>query len=290
MDDGGFLAVDKPGGVTSRDVVDAVNRATGIKKAGHAGTLDPMATGLVLVAVGRATRLIRFVQELEKEYEATARFGVATDSLDADGTVMSEIPMDVTRDEVEELVGSFTGTIMQVPPMVSALKVGGRRLHEIAREGGEVDRPPRPVRIDELEILDVGSGPFPDVSFRVRCGKGTYVRVLADDMARSLGGRAHLVSLRRTRTGSIDVARDGIPMDRLDRWRDHLLPPAAALTDLPSVRATDAEAEAVSHGRPIGRVPDTADGEVFTVIGDADRLLAVYRTGERDARPEVVLA
>jgi tRNA pseudouridine55 synthase len=290
MDDGGFLAVDKPGGVTSRDVVDAVNRATGISKAGHAGTLDPMATGLVLVAVGRATRLIRFVQELEKTYEATARFGVATDSLDADGTEISRSPMDVSRLELEELVPSFTGTISQVPPMVSALKVGGRRLHEIAREGGEVDRPPRPVRIHELEILDVGRGPFPDVSFRVRCGKGTYVRVLADDLAKRLGGRAHLVSLRRTRTGSIDVSRDGIPMDRLDEWRTHLLSPAASLRDLPGVEATGDEVEAVSHGRPITRTPEDAGVGVFTVLDDAGHLLAVYRAGDGDARPEVVLA
>ncbi len=290
MGDAGFLAVDKPGGVTSRDVVDAVNRATGIRKAGHAGTLDPMATGLVLVAVGRATRLIRFVQELEKEYEATARFGIATDSLDADGSVVSQAPMDVTRRALEDLVPSFTGTVMQVPPMVSALKVGGRRLHEIAREGGEVERRPRPVRIHEIEILDVGPGPYPDVSFRVRCGKGTYVRTLADDMARSLGGRAHLSSLRRTRTGSIDISREGVAMDDLDDWRARLISPASGLRDLARLEATDGEADAVSHGRPIERAPAGADGHPFSVVDHTGRLLAVYREADPGARAEVVLA
>ncbi|HAX82171.1 MAG TPA: tRNA pseudouridine(55) synthase TruB, partial [Actinobacteria bacterium] len=187
----GFVLVDKPGGWTSHDVVGRCRRIFGLRRIGHAGTLDPMATGLLVVALGRATRLLRFVQETAKTYEATAVFGVATDSLDADGAILSQEEMRFDEAELRTVARRFLGVIQQVPPMVSAIKVEGRRLYQLARSGVEVDRPARPVEIHSLDLVEVTPGMYPQVSFRVTCGSGTYIRVLADDMARALGGRAH---------------------------------------------------------------------------------------------------
>jgi tRNA pseudouridine55 synthase len=287
----GFLAVDKPGGITSRAVVDEVRRATGIRKSGHAGTLDPMATGLVIVALGRATRLIRFVQELPKTYLAVARMGVATDTLDADGEVTEERPMSVDFEALRTAASTLTGRIMQVPPMVSAVKVGGRRLHELAREGTEVDREPRPVDVHRFEIIGVDDGR--DVRMRVVCGKGTYVRVLADDLAKALGGRAHLRSLRRTGTGPVDVDRHGVSIPDLGgRWREALLPPETVLADLPAVAVDEEAAVDVAHGRPLpaGIAPADVPGEWLRVMAPDGSFLAVHRRTREGSVPEVVLS
>ena len=163
----GFLVVDKPSGMTSNHVVGEVRRATGIKKIGHAGTLDPMATGTLVLAIGNVTRLIRYVQDMPKEYLATALFGVATDTLDADGAVLSREPMDFDPAELEAVVPRFVGRIHQIPPMVSALKQDGKRLYELAREGQVIEREARPVEIHELELVSIGAGPYPEVEFRV---------------------------------------------------------------------------------------------------------------------------
>lgn len=282
----GFLVVDKPAGVTSHDVVARVRRATGIKKAGHAGTLDPMATGVVIVAVGRVTRLIRYFQDLEKEYLATAMFGVATDSLDADGQVVEAIAMTVTRADLETVLPRFLGGIQQIPPMVSALKQDGRRLYELAREGREVERAARTVFIHELELVSVGTGPHPLVSFRVVCGKGTYIRSLADDLARALGGFAHLTALRRTRTGPL-TEKDAVSLDELGGWRDHLVDPSLALSFLPRVVVDGEGARRVGTGRSIPITPDVT-GVVRVVDGDGT-LLGVYASDGTVAQPEVVL-
>lgn len=286
----GFLIVDKPGGVSSNHVVKEVKKATGVKKIGHAGTLDPMATGVMVLAIGKVTRLIRFIQSQPKEYLATAEFGVSTDTLDADGAILSRDPMDFTPDEVEAIVPRFTGEIMQVPPMVSALKKDGKRLYELAREGQVIDRDARPVHVYELEIVSVGPGPYPEVRFRVVCGKGTYVRSLADDMAGVLGGSAHLTALRRTRIGSLHVDR-AIALDALGEWRRHLLSPADALRDLPLVTVGDETARGVSHGMRFvgGDITTAPDEEPFRVVDDEGSLLAVYTKVGREARPEVVL-
>lgn len=287
----GFLIVDKPSGITSHDVVARVRRAIGVRKVGHAGTLDPMATGIVVVAVGRVTRLIRFVQDLPKEYQAVGAFGVATDSLDADGAVLERTPMDLTPAEVEQVLARFTGTIRQIPPMVSALKVGGERLYEIARRGETVEREARPVEIHELEMTDFVPGPYPEVSFRVVCGKGTYVRSLVDDMARALGGRAHLTALRRTGVGSLRLDR-AIGVDDLDRYDQALMAAAEAMADLDSVVVDAQVAEAVIHGARFATGP-VAGIEVdrpVAVLDEAGKLLAVYRRSGSQARSEVVLA
>lgn len=283
----GFLVVDKPSGITSHDVVARVRRATGIRKVGHAGTLDPMATGVVVVAIGRVTRLIRFLQDQDKEYVATACFGVATDTLDADGNVTDTTPMDVTEADVRSAAARFVGRIDQVPPMVSALKKDGRRLYELAREGVEVERPPRPVDIHEIEILSVTPGPHPSVDFRVVCGKGTYVRSLADDIARALGGFAHLTALRRTRSGGLDLAH-AVGADDLSDWESHLIPPIEALAGYPTVDVDAETAGLIRNGRRI-RVEGTGDG-ITAVRGPGGGLVAVCTVEGGTFRPEVVLA
>ena len=227
----GFLIVDKPSGLSSNQTVEQVRRAIGVRKVGHAGTLDPMATGVLALGIGNVTRLIRFIQDQPKEYLATAQFGVATDTLDADGAILSRVEMDFEPADLEAVVPRFVGDILQVPPMVSALKHEGRRLYELARAGEVIDREARPVTVYELDVISVGSGPYPEVELRVVCGKGTYVRSLADDMASVLGGVAHLTKLRRTRIGSLTLT-DAVSLEELSSWADHLLTPADALRDL----------------------------------------------------------
>ncbi|HLF62057.1 MAG TPA: tRNA pseudouridine(55) synthase TruB [Acidimicrobiia bacterium] len=286
----GFLVVDKPGGVTSNAVIGMVRRATGIKKVGHAGTLDPLATGAMVVAVGPVTRLIRFIQEQPKEYLATAQFGVATDTLDSDGAVLEREPMEFSEAEMEAAAKRFVGTIHQIPPMVSALKHQGRRLYELARRGEVVERDARPVQVFELEILSVGSGPYPEVDFRVVCGKGTYVRSLAADMAAVLGGSAHLTALRRTRIGSLEVDACGVSVDDLDQWEERMLSPSQALGDLPAITVGSETAERVSNGARFehGELVEVPDGAV-RVLDDAGELLAIYRRSGEQVIPEVVL-
>lgn len=288
----GFLVVDKPTGMTSNSVVAKVKRATGIKKVGHAGTLDPLATGALVVAVGPVTRLIRFIQDQPKEYFATAEFGVTTDTLDAEGAILSRDPMEFTQAELEVVAARFVGTICQVPPMVSALKQGGRRLYEMARAGEMVEREARPVQVYELEIQSVGSSPYPEVEFRVRCGKGTYIRSLADDLAAALGGGAHLTALRRIRIGSLNLADHGCALDDLEEWQSHLLSPADGLADLPAVTVGEETARGVRHGMRFvnGEFTVAPEDRPVRVLTGAGSLIAVYRrTGDR-AKPEVVLA
>ncbi len=287
----GFLVVDKPSGLSSNAVVEQVRRTTGIKKAGHAGTLDPMATGALVVAMGPVTRLIRFVQEQPKEYLATAQFGVETDTLDADGAILSREPMDITEADLETVAGRFVGTIHQVPPMVSALKHEGRRLYELARAGVSVERAARPIVIHELEIRSVQPGPYPDVEFRVVCGAGTYVRSLAEDMAAALGGHAHLTFLRRTRIGSLSLVDHGIGFDDLDRWADALLTPSQALGDLPSVTVDEATESGVHNGVPFvgGVLVRGPEGVPMRVLDQSGALIAIYRRTGEQARPEVVI-
>lgn len=286
----GFLVVDKPSGITSNQVVGKVKKAIGTKKVGHAGTLDPMATGVLVLAVGKVTRLIRYVQDQAKEYFATALFGVATDTLDADGAVLSREPMEFGEDDLAEIVPRFQGTISQVPPMVSALKQNGRRLYELAREGQVVEREARQVEIYQLEILSVGPPPYPEVELRVVCGKGTYVRSLADDMASVLGGQAHLTALRRTRIGSFGIG-DSLTIDDLGNWEDYLISPAGALSALPAVTVDEETARGVRNGVRFvgGPILGGPEGEPYAVLDEGGDLLAVYKRLGSHAEPEVVL-
>jgi tRNA pseudouridine55 synthase len=277
----GLCVVDKPAGMTSHDVVAVVRRALGERRVGHAGTLDPDATGVLLVGVGSVTRVLRFVQELPKTYTGAVVLGIETSTLDAAGEVtarhdLSGVGVEDARRVVAE---HLTGPILQVPPMVSALKVGGRRLHELAREGIEVERAPRPVTVHRF---DVETGPEPGVlAIEVVCSSGTYVRSLAADLGRLLGGGAHLRDLRRTAIGSFTVT-EARPLDDLV-----LLPPAEAVRDLPATVVDDRGALDVAHGRPLPR--PGGDGP-WAVLGPDGALLAVYEAAGDRAKPAVVLA
>jgi tRNA pseudouridine55 synthase len=289
-----FLLVDKASGWTSHDVVAKVRNLARIKKVGHAGTLDPMATGLLVLGLGRATRLLRFVQNAAKQYVAQVQFGVATDSLDADGAILERSPMPITEEELRAVFPRFTGTILQEPPMVSARKVEGRRLYELAREGKEVEREARPVTISTLELIQFAPSAYPEATIRVRCSKGTYIRTLADDLARALGGRAHLTALRRVGNGSLDVAVahtvEEIEKAATANTFDTLLLDAVdGLPDLPRVEVGEEIARAVANGVPVAgaRLDPAASGPVRIVANG--ELVAVYRLAGEKAVPEVVL-
>lgn len=232
----GVLLVDKPGGITSFDVVARVRRVLGERRVGHTGTLDPMATGLLPVCVGDATKLVPFLMGGDKEYEAEALFGITTDSLDATGKVLATVDAaQLTRDAIEAALPQFIGAIQQRPPMHSALRVDGKRLYELARQGIEIDRETRPIVVHAIEIVSCA---LPRIALRVRCGKGTYIRSIVADLGEAVGVGAHLTALRRTRVGAFTIA-DAVTLDAIDA-SIRLRSPAEALADHPTLRL-DAE-------------------------------------------------
>ena len=286
----GLLVVDKPEGLTSHDVVGAVRRALGLRRVGHAGTLDPPATGVLLVGVGRATRLLRFLQGTDKDYRGTLVLGSTTTTLDATGERTATYDMaGVTDAEVASAATALTGDLAQVPPMVSALHVGGRRLHELAREGVEVDRAPRAVHVAAFVVAPLGEGRY---GFEVTCSSGTYVRSLVDDLGRSLGGGAHLASLRRTRVGRFSLD-DAVALDALVAQAAAdvpLRPPRAMVEHLGVVTVGADDAASLVHGRRVatGAAPERA-GEV-AVCGEGGALVCVAaRDADGMLRPEVVV-
>ena len=230
----GILLVDKPTGMTSHDVVDRIRKASGMRRVGHTGTLDPAATGLLILCVGPATRLSEFLTGLDKTYEGTILLGVTTDSYDLDGKVIEERPVPETSiAALQALCDRFTGDILQVPPMVSAVKVGGERLYKMARKGETVEREARPVTVREFSVLSYEP---PRASFRLCCTRGTYARSLCHDVGQLLGCGACLASLRRTAVGRYAIG-DALPVDEFDsrdKVRSRLLPLNTAL-DLPEV-------------------------------------------------------
>jgi tRNA pseudouridine55 synthase len=274
----GLLLVDKPKGITSHDAVDAVRRALGVRKVGHAGTLDPMATGLLVMGVGRATRLLRFLGELDKEYEGTGRLGEETDTLDADGDVVRRAPVHVEEAAVRDAMTEVTGEILQRPPAYSAVKVGGRRLHRAARSGAPIEAPPRRVRVDAFELLGFDGRDF---DFRVVCSGGTYVRSMVAEVGDRLRVGAHLVRLVRTRIGRFRLG-DATPPEA----SGDLLPIEHAVGHLPRMELSADEAEAARRGRPLGPPPGPGHHAAFDPQG---RLVGVYRDCGTSACPEVVL-
>ena len=274
----GLLLVDKPKGITSHDAVDAVRGALGIRKVGHAGTLDPMATGLLVMGVGRATRLLRFLGDMDKEYEGTGRLGEETDTLDAEGEVVRTAPVDVSEADVVEGMAALTGELRQRPPVYSAVKVGGRRLHREARAGRAVEAELRIVRVYLFELRAFDGR---DVDFRAVCSGGTYVRSLIADLGGRLRTGAHLTRLVRTRIGPFGV-QEASPPDAPGA----LLPIERAVAHLPRMELSEDEAEAARHGRPLG----PPDGPGFHAAFDpGGRLVGVYRDCGTRACPEVVL-
>jgi tRNA pseudouridine55 synthase len=288
----GLVAIDKAAGWTSHDVVARCRRIYGQRRVGHAGTLDPDATGLLLVGLGRATRLLRFLGALPKTYTTEIVLGTATTTLDASGEAVGTYDMaHVTPAMVREAAAGLTGEIEQVPPMVSAVKVGGRRLHELARQGVEVERAPRPVT-----VFRFSTAPDPDrpgvYRAEVECSSGTYVRVLAHDLGLALGGAAHVANLRRTGIGSFGEADMGPLEDLESAGMAAVLTPAQAMRDLEAVTVEPAIAASVRTGLPLDRVPLGAAGDgPWALLDEEGALLAVYEATDTDRiRPAVVLA
>ncbi len=276
----GLLLIDKPKGPTSHDVVDAVRRSLGTRKVGHAGTLDPMATGLLVVCVGRGTRLLRYLSGLDKTYEGTARLGEETDTLDADGQIVARYDVAVTEERLLDIVSTFTGSIQQVPPAYSAVKIDGEPAYRAARRGDEVAPAPRAVRIDRFDVTSYDG--VRDFDFVVECSGGTYIRSLAADVGRTLACGAHLTRLRRTRVGPFGLEQACV-LDELDAP----LPIEAAVAHLPRLDLDEHEAEAAGSGRPLG--PAGIEGP-YGVYGPDGRLIGIYRDDIAKAKPEMILA
>jgi tRNA pseudouridine55 synthase len=236
-----------------------------------------MAEGLLLMGVGRGTRLLRFLADLDKEYEGTGRLGIETDTLDAEGTVTREAPVEVSETDLRAAMGRLTGSIEQTPPAYSAVKVGGRPLYRTARAGGDARAAPREVRVDVFELLRFDA---PDFDFRVVCSGGTYVRSLVADVGAALGCGAHLTRLVRTRIGPFPLS-EARPPDAPE-----LLPLEAAVGHLPSVALGPDEAAAAGHGRPLG--PAGIEGP-YAVIGPDGSLIGVYADRDAKAIPEVIV-
>lgn len=249
----GFLNIDKPSGMTSHDVVARVRRQLKVKKVGHAGTLDPMATGVLIVCLGLATRLSEYAMASTKGYRAVVHLGITTDTYDAEGEVIATQPAEhITQMDVEHALAPFRGQIEQLPPMYSAVKQKGRKLYELAREGQEVTRNPRPVTIESLKLTEWTP---PKFVLDVVCSSGTYIRSLAYDIGEALGVGAHLAGLVRTASGRFHL-EDAVALDAVledEEWQRYVLPPDTALQHLPVLQLDDEQTAHVLHGRQLSR-------------------------------------
>jgi tRNA pseudouridine55 synthase len=306
----GVLVIDKPAGWTSHDVVARARRCLRERRVGHTGTLDPFATGVLVLLVGRATRLAQFLSGAEKEYEATVRLGYATDTGDLTGVARGEVAAcgACGAGEIEEALKSLRGEIDQVPPMYSAKKVQGRKLYELARRGEEIEREAVRVKISAFEIMPDGAGAWLrrnedgtcDLRVRVVCSAGTYVRALAESVGARLGVGAHLSALRRTRAGGFHIVRSA-SLDQLNelawagRAAEILIDMNAALPELPAAHLTGAAARRVRHGAAVSAPADSAawaDGASVRMHDEAGLLLAVgvYDSARGHVQPRVMLA
>jgi len=308
--DGTFI-IDKPVGLTSHDVVARVRKIIGERRVGHTGTLDPFATGVLVVLVGRATRLAQFLSGAEKEYEATVRLGYATDTGDLTGARLpTSFTTDATefhREEVETVMASLRGDLEQTPPMYSAKKLGGRKLYELARRGEEVERQPVRVTVGEFElsskngaVLNLNNDGTTDLRVRVVCSAGTYIRTLAEDLGKQLGVGAHLVELRRTRAGSFEIA-DAITLEHLIELSESkvaeskMISPGAVLSHLPAIELTADEVTQTIHGIDLNvqsAVLNCEDGAAVRLRSADNKLIAVgtYDDSRKAIHPTVVIA
>jgi len=292
----GILNVNKPAGWTSHDIVVKIRGLLKGPKVGHAGTLDPAATGVLPILVGRGTRIAEYLLEWDKEYRAVLRLGHTTDTQDATGTVLATHSLDgLTDEKIRAAMAPFRGQIAQMPPMYSAVKVAGVPLYKSARAGKTVERQSRTVEIHELDVLGIAGS---DVTMRVRCSKGTYVRTLCADIGEALGVGGHLLSLERTRVGPLTVER-ALTLDEIGarilagRLADDVLPLDAALDMLPAVVVDERTAERVRHGAAIpsgaGRWATTYHGTPAVRVKDAaGRLLAVGKVSSESAGSDTV--
>jgi tRNA pseudouridine55 synthase len=288
----GVLVVDKPIGLTSHDVVQIIRRGTGIRRAGHTGTLDPRASGVLVVLIGPAVRLSEYVSASDKRYQATIRLGSSTDTYDAEGIVTDSSTSieDITEERFDEILQQYVGEIQQVPPPYSAVKVKGKKAYEMARKGENVELSPRTINVYSLEVLEWAP---PEVVVDVYCSSGTYVRSLANDLGNELGCGAHLIGLRRTKSGRFTL-RDAVPLRRLQEsfdagdWYRNLIPAAEALADWPMVELNADEVELVRHGHRVPADPD-ATGWARAISQQGDLVALVeYDVNTNEWQPRKV--
>ncbi|MFP3852924.1 MAG: tRNA pseudouridine(55) synthase TruB [Anaerolineales bacterium] len=278
----GLLLLDKPVGPTSHDIVNQVRRLTGVRKVGHTGTLDPMASGLLVLCLGPATRLSEYLTQHDKGYWTVLRFGVGTDSHDATGEVLKEGGRIPKRRQLESALAHFRGSIEQRPPDYSAVKIAGKRAYELARAGRKPALASRTVRIERLELLSYDP---PDLELHIECSAGTYIRSLARDLAESLGTEAHLTRLQRTRVGSFQLEQ-AQSLEELTEaveagdWEQFIIPAAEALPEIPSIVLDEVQMEHVQHGRRLPReFPDAGLARALTPEGE---LAAILEAGEEN--------
>jgi len=286
----GVLVVDKPIGMTSHQVVQVIRNGTHIKRAGHTGTLDPRASGVLVVLIGPAVRLSEYVSAEDKRYQATIKLGERTDTYDGDGTVTGTSEVNVTMEQFEQALQQFVGEIEQVPPPYSAIKVKGRRAYEMARQGEEVELEPRIINVHSLELIEWNS---PEAVVDIHCSSGTYVRSLAHDLGEVLGCGANLTGLRRTKSGRFTL-KDAIPLRKLgeafdnNSWYQYLIPAAEALSDWPSITLINDEVDNVRHGHRVAR--DGSEGQMVRAITEQGELVALmeYDAETKEYQPRKV--
>lgn len=279
----GILNLNKPVGPTSHDCIYRVRRAFQTRRAGHAGTLDPMASGVLVIGIGHGTRILEFLQGLPKTYRAGVRFGVETDTQDTTGTVQAKRDASaLTEEALLQALEPYRGEILQVPPMVSALKVGGKKLYELARRGETVEREARPVTVYSLELLLFQPGSPAEAELRVSCSAGTYIRTLCHDLGQALGTGAAMSALEREAVGPFRVEA-AVPMDALD-MDTPLLSLSDALPHLPALHLAPEDAARLAHGQFVPVSPEIPDGAV-RVVGPDGALLAIGTVrGQGEAR------
>ncbi|MEO7454546.1 MAG: tRNA pseudouridine(55) synthase TruB [Fimbriimonadales bacterium] len=279
----GIALVDKPQGLSSHDAIYRARRALGIRKIGHAGTLDPNATGLLVMAIGHATRFLPYLRLEPKVYEGTAKLGTSTTTQDSEGEpVWVGLVGDITFVDIESAACQFVGEIQQIPPMYSAIQIDGQRLYKIARKGGEVERPTRTISVKSFEITGYEDETF---SFRIVCSGGTYVRTLAHDLGAVLGVGAHLTELRRTGAGDFSV-QDAVPP--VDLSEASLMPLEAALPHIPAVRLPQPATEAARHGNDFHYAADVS-GDRLLLLDDSGVFAIAARLDGSTWRPERVI-
>lgn len=275
----GILTIDKPGGMTSHDVVNRIRRLTGIRRIGHAGTLDPLATGVLLLCVGRTTRLVEYLVGHDKVYEVTVRLGQATNTYDAEGEVVAERPFThLTTAQIEQALVPFRGPILQKPPIYSAIKKDGQPLYKLARAGVEVDVPARKVTIHALDILDVA---LPEVRLRVACSSGTYIRSLAHDLGEALGCGGHATALRRTAVGDF-VVTQAVPLADLttDNWPVYLLAGETAVAHLPRLDLAADQTTALKNGQRPPRQTGQPQSPLLRAYDDTGQFIGIVTAHE----------
>jgi len=285
----GFLVIDKPQGWTSHDIVAKIRRGIGVKRVGHAGTLDPMATGALVICIGAATRLSEYVMHTDKLYHACVRLGIETTTYDAEGDIVAEQAIShLTLPQIEAAVKHFQGDLLQIPPMYSAIKKNGQKLYDLARKGQTVELEPRPVHIFATNLFDYRT---PDVFLSIWCSSGTYIRSIAHDLGAKLGVGGHLVMLHRRVVGSLnhlvnwaqflDSMADGT-------WQDYLLSEQTALPHLPAVFLSTEQVADIQHGRAILREATHPQATLCRAYGPDDAFIAIVEAEDGSWRPKKV--